>query len=151
VTSSELIYLDPHIIQDVIPVINNLEDCESYHSDIIQLMNIQSQNIASSLVPSFYLRDLEDFEAWKHQMILMHRRYKMNFVFSLFFDTPRQITTYDETSSQNDSIDFHVVKMNRQRGHRDTGPTLNGENQYSPSYKYEGNRLQHFRNVLPDV
>ena len=32
VASTELMYLDPHIIQNVIPELNNLQDCESYHS-----------------------------------------------------------------------------------------------------------------------
>ena len=89
--SSELLYLDPHIIQDVVPELDNIQQCSSFHSTNVNFMNFEKQIMASSLVPGFYLNDLNNFEIWKSQMILMQKRYKINFAFSLFFDNPRQV------------------------------------------------------------
>ena len=97
--SSELLYLDPHIIQDVVPILDNIQQCQTFHSTSVNFMNFEKQIMASSLVPGFYLNDLNNFEIWKSQLILMQKRYKINFAFSLFFDNPRQVQYDPENTS----------------------------------------------------
>jgi hypothetical protein len=59
---------------------------------------LQQRNICSTLAPGFYLRSTMDFNLWKNQMINMQRKYKMDFIFSLFFERPKSVCDWDDES-----------------------------------------------------